>query len=502
MAGKRVVLVEAGPDDREFSDVRTPVKWLEMHPEITYKHYTEKVWETPRRSGLAEVELGGKVLGGSSSINGMVYLRGAKSVYDKWGWGDLNWEALEDALGPLGTATPTRAAEAFLDAARENFGFEDAKNDDCEFLPDSKGDAFCKRTAQTISPRGHRISSATAFLTDEVRRLPNLRILTKTRALRIEFENDGSVATGVLVEREGKEEIIEARNEVILCAGALLTPQLLLLSGIGPASELESIGIRPRVDLPGVGKNLTSHAVADVLIPLKRRDDGLTEVTNTTTFLDAYAYMYSSFCKAVRCAAPDVALTAAYFPKFRAANGEETARIQALPQGHVAVAASRYGSPKARGTVSLRSADPRDSPKIDPNYLGSAEDVAIILEGMRRIQDIARSAANVFGEPMAFPRPNSTLRETFERTAMTYFHPVGTARMGDDETAVVDFDLRVRGGGGVRNLRVADASVIPLIPNANTNPAAMMIGLKAADLILQDDDDAERKKNACVHNPN
>ena len=533
-AGSCVTLIEAGPDDRDYRgdgaplDVAVPVNWAGLSaaaPEIIHASWTAPVWETERPydftakadlgypiSDFAEQEYSGKILGGSSSVNAMVYIRGADAIYDRWGSDRWNssvllpkWEALEEELGPRSTSLMTPAATAWVDAAYEEFGFLEISEEDCaadiaNIGQDAAG--FCRGISRSISAEnGERLSTAYTFLTDEVRALPNLKILVSTRVLTLQFYDKSAASPriiGVVVKSDAEENeyYIGASREVIVSAGAKLSPQLLLISGIGPAAELEAVGVSPIVDSPGVGKNLTSHVAAFIFLPVKQPDFGIVPCcfTPTTSLVDFMTFFSSDICKQTNCGLADISVVFANLPAFVAASPEELARLGALPFGVVAAGVSRFTGSKARGEVILKSSDPYDWPLVDPNYRGDPEDVIIMKEAIEKVMAVANAANDTFGEGLRFPFQNSTLEETIERTSQTYWHPLTTNRMGDDINAVVDFDLKVY---GVRGLRVIDNSIAPIMPNANTNPCAMIIGFHGADIILEEENPIAQCPTAC-----
>ena len=499
LAGKCVTLMEAGPDDSaSFVDVNgdpldvfVPLQWPNQeYSAATYTFWSEDVFETPRErpEGLP-ADLGseegpyrvnsyqGKVLGGSSVANVMAYLRGGNESYE---FGVEGWSAadsvkvfddVEDVLGPLQTSATTPSGDAFQDALLSD-GFR-AFDGNCRDLANSPVDAFCA-SEQTIDPNGRRISSATAFLPPDLRASKYLTILTSTRALRLLFDDDRCVG----VEYETSDEVrknMTVANEVILSAGALLSPQLLMISGIGVKADLDALGIPVLSDLP-VGRNLQTHVLIPHFFPLRQAGIGFAPnfIDPTQTGSELYAMMYSSKCS--NCTEPDVSLLFFHAPTHQAANATERERLFSEPNGTVALGISRFGGVQGRSAVKLRSADPRDYPLYSLDFLHD-DDLDVMVEAAERAQRIMQHRPDVFGDNILF---GDDIRASLERTAQPYYHNVGTCKIGD----VVDAQLKVI---GLEGLRVADASIIPNVPNANTNPAALLVGYRAADLILNEE---------------
>jgi choline dehydrogenase len=328
--------------------------------------------------------------------------------------------------------------------------------------------------------RGSRWSAADGYLRPAADR-PNLTVLTGQIAHRVRIADGRAVG----VEYEGGR--LTARREVILSAGAIGSPHLLMLSGVGPADELRRFGITPRVDLPGVGANLHDHVVVDV----SRHAAGPVRLVGAHTEDNLRAYaddrlgpLTSNLAEAVAflrshdgCPAPDLELI--WAPIAFTDDGEDTAGLT------VSVVLLQ---PRSRGRVTLTDAEPTSPPQIDPGYLVAAEDLSTLVTGVRFAERLFGTAAlrGLVRDPMspwAAEMADGTLAAVVRERAGTLFHPVGTCRMGRtrDPEAVVDADLRVR---GVDGLRVVDASVIPHIPRGHTHAAAVMIGERAADLIL------------------
>ena len=446
----------------------------------------------------------GKSLGGSSGINAMVYIRGHRVDYDGWaasgaeGWSydevlpyfkkSENNESRHDewhgAGGPLNVAelrTGNPFQQHFIDAAREaqlpvNVDFNGAEQEGVGVY-------------QVTQKNGERWSAARAYLHPHLTRA-NLCVITDTMATRVLLE--GRRATGVAFERGGVAETVHARREVIVSCGALQSPQLLMLSGIGPGAALQAKGVAVTHDAPGVGANLQDHIDYTFLYRSKAPELFGISAGGAVRLLKAIAQwrrsgegmISSNFAEAggflktrADLAAPDVQL------HFVVGMVDDHSRKKHLGEGfscHVCLL-----RPKSRGAVALASADPKAAPLIDPNFFGEEEDLDVMVRGFRltkRIMEapsLARHATAPFGEgPLA--ESDADIRATLRARSDTVYHPVGTCRMGVDENAVVDPQLRVR---GMEGLRVIDASVMPTIVGGNTNAPTIMIAEKAADMM-------------------
>jgi choline dehydrogenase len=487
-ADARVALIEAGPVDAA-AEIHVPVGLEALwHGRYDWGFLTE------REPGLGGERLylpRGRVLGGSSSLNAMLYVRGNRSDYDGWaamglgGWGYEDvlpyFKKAEDnergasyyhgAGGPLSVSdgrSRHRYAAAAIEASVQA-GIE--RNEDHNGARQEGVGWF-----QATQRDGRRCSTALAYLTN---RPANLEVLTDTLVSRVVLEHGRATAVEVL--RDGGVEAIAAAREVILCAGAYQSPQLLLLSGIGREEDLRPFGIEQVADL-AVGRNLQDHPV--VTLAWEADGDSLAAAMTaenielyeregrgplTSTVVEAGAFVRTR----AELQAPDIQLH--FFPV-------------ALPGSHFGPPVGAHGytlgptllCPSSRGSVSLRNALPHTKPRIVHNYLTSDEDRRSIFDGVRLALEIASRLAlrEITGAEIAVPRSDSDadLDEFVKQRTQTIFHPVGTCAMG----SVLDAELRVL---GVEGLRVADASVMPTVPRGNTNAPTIMVAEKAADMI-------------------
>ena len=497
-----VCLVEAGPDDASWM-LHVPIGMSFTVPSRRFNW----AYETVPQAGLGGrrgYQPRGKVLGGSTAINAMAYIRGHAGDYDDWAaMGNPGWsfaellplfrasennqrgaDAYHGADGPLSVAdlrSPHPASLAFVAAARQA---GHARNPD--FNGASQVGAGLFQVTQT---GGRRCSAASAYLGPAVRARRNLSIMTGAHALRLLF--DGRACTGVEISAAGRNRTLRARRETVLCAGAFGSPQLLLLSGVGPAEELARHGIAVRHELPGVGRNLQDHidAVASWTSPCKtllgRTPRGVLNLLGaigeyrrdkrgvlTSNIAEGGAFLRTD----PELPRPDVQM------HFTIGPVADHGRVRPPFQGYsVHVCVLR---PKSRGTVRLASADPLAAPCIDPQFLSHDDDLQTLVRGMRLVQGIGRQGAldefrgaNFSGEDGL---DDAQLAAHLRTRADTVYHPVGTCAMGTGELAVTSPELRVH---GIEGLRVADASIMPTLIGGNTNAPTIMIGEKAAALM-------------------
>jgi choline dehydrogenase len=455
-----VCLIEAGgPDTRP-----------EIHdPEVYFTLWgTEVDWgyrTVPQRHTANRIHLWprGKVLGGTSSLNGMVYLRGAAIDYDTWSYqGNVGWdwksvrrsfEEMEELLQPAVLAEHHELSHVFIQACL------DAGHAFNEYFNSGVVDGVGWNESTIYQRR--RQSAAAAFVTPVLDR-SNLTVITDAFAHRLIVE--GGRVKGVQYLKDGRPESVSTAEEVVVSAGAVDSPKLLLLSGIGPALELEELGIEVVHDLPGVGRNLVDHMLIGVVYAASRTVSPL-----LAAITECCAFTRSD----PRRISPDVEISFAKEALF--------AEGAAVPENCYTIIPGIV-RPQSRGSIRLRSDSPLDPPLINPRHLAAPVDAQTLIEGIELSRAIGEAPAfDGWRDREVVPGPDTDLESFVRNVAGTWFHPVGTCRMGSGSDAVVDAELRVHGLDG---LRVADASIMPEIVSVNTNGAAMMIGWHAASLIL------------------
>jgi choline dehydrogenase len=491
----RVLLLEAGGSDRNLG-IRTPAAFSKL-----FRTRFDWAYDTEPQEHLAGRRLfwpRGKVLGGSSSINAMIYIRGHRATFDAWaaagctGWGydDLlpifkrsesygeGPSEFHGGDGPLSVVPllePNPLSPTFVEAAT---GLGLVRNDDFNG-PKQEGVGLYRVTQKG----GRRCSAAAAFIQPALGR-PNLTLRTGALATRLLWQ--GQRAVGVEY-RHGKQGRQDQAGEVILCGGAVNSPQLLMLSGIGPEAHLRELGIPLVADSPGVGENLQDH----LLIALNYRCLRPVTLGGAETLGNLLKYLLlrrgpltSNVAEAggfVRLNPPSLLpdLQLHFAPSFYVDHGFGN------PKGHGFGVAPTLVQPKSRGRLWLRSADPASAPAIDPRYFSEPDDARLLIEGFRLGRRILHSSAfdeyrGEALEPVPEDAGDEVILDLLRRRVETIYHPVGTCRMGVGDEAVVDPELRVR---GVEGLRVADASIMPEITNGNTNAPSIAIGEKAAELL-------------------
>jgi len=499
-----VLLLEAGGEDRNI--------WL--HIPLGYgKHFTNRqvnwLYETepePECHGRKIIAPRGKVMGGSSSINGLMYVRGQAEDYDRWrqlgnvGWSHADvlpyFRKAEDQSrgadvfhgegGPLAVSDLGNLAicDAFIEAAEQcgyprNADFNGAQQEGFGYY-------------QFTTRNGRRCSTAVGYL-KPARRRANLTIASRALATRILFE--GKRATGIEYLQGDAKHVVRAGKEVILAGGAFNSPQLMQLSGLGPAALLRQHGIDVIADMPGVGADLQDHFHARTVFRCKQPVSANDLFTNKLRGLAA-GLRYALSRRGL------LAMGAGYVGGFL-----RTDEAVATPdvQTHIMLfSADTIGGslhsfsgvtcpmivlrPESRGTVRIKSADPRSPPAIQPRYLSAAKDRDVTVAGLRALRRImAAPALEPFIEAEHEPGPacasDEDLLDYVRRRGSTVYHPTSTCRMGSDPTAVVDARLKVR---GIERLRIVDASIMPALVSGNTNAPTIMIAEKGADMILQD----------------
>ncbi len=499
-------LIEAGGRDRN-PWIHVPLGFgkLVPNPKINWGYETEP---EPRLNGRRLSWPRGKVLGGSGSINGLVFLRGAASDYNGWealgakGWGykdvlpyfkrmEHNVRGADAYRGQGGPMTisdikkPSATSRAFVEACtRLQYPLN----------PDFNGERIDGvGTVQLNVRNGWRCSTAAGYLKPNLKR-KNLTLMTHTTVRRILFE--GRRAIGVEVERGGSITRIAARREVIISGGAINSPVLLMNSGVGPAAELTQVGIEVHHDLPGVGKNLQDHVQGRFTF-LTREPGTLNEILTSTRQQLRMAFEW------LMSASGQLAVGATEGTLFAKSNPAEPVpdlQFQAtnFSSEHLTLGLDRWPGfgfnfcvcrPKSRGEIKLADGTGRSKPRIFANYFSDPEDddmrrsVAAFHIG-RQIIATEPYRSLIFSEvrPGAHVVAEDDIRSFIRQVAGTVYHPCGTCRMGQDDTAVVDPELRVR---GLEGLRVVDASVMPAIPSPNIHPATIMIAEKGSDAIAR-----------------
>ncbi|WP_028223900.1 GMC family oxidoreductase [Paraburkholderia ferrariae] len=446
----------------------------------------------------------GKALGGSSAINAMVYTRGHHSDYDDWAalgnegwaWNDVfpyfKRSEHNERLGNEwhGRGGPLWVSDLRTDNPFQRRWLEAGRQCGLPITDDFNGaEQEGVGIYQVTQKNGERWSAARAYLFPHMKARDNLTVETNAQVRRIVF--DGKRAVGVEVTRAGSVETVWAKKEVILSAGALQSPQLLMLSGVGPKDELQRHGIKVVSDLPGVGKNLQDHP--DVVVSYKANSMdalGVSVRGGIKTLRDIRQYrnsrrgtLTSNFAEggAFLKTRPDLDRPDVQMHFVVAVVNDHGRKLQL---GHGISCHVCLLRPKSRGSVKLQSADPLDAPLIDPAFLEHPDDLDVLVEGYKLTRRLmAAPAISEFVTEDTFEsrsQSDEDIRALLRERTDTVYHPVGTCRMGSDELAVVDSQLRVRGTEG---LRVVDASIMPTLVGANTNAPTIMIGEKASDLI-------------------
>jgi choline dehydrogenase len=492
----KVLLLEAGCRDTR-KEIHIPLAFSKL-----FKGPCDWTYFTEPESQLGNRSLywpRGKVLGGSSSINAMIYIRGNHADYDQWrdmgnpGWGyadvlpyfkksekqERGASEYHGASGPLCVSdlrTVNPLSEAFVAAGEEaglqrNPDFNGAAQDGVGFY-------------QVTQSKGQRHSAAAAFL-HAVASRKNLTVRTETHVFGIYFE--GKRAAVVSFQQGNNSMQERAEREIILCAGAIGSPQLLMLSGVGAAEHLNHFNVPVTCDLPGVGKNLQDHPACATVYECTKP----ISLASAETFSNLMRYMISkkgpltsnvaeagAFVKtSARAQIPDL--------QFHFGVGYFVEHGFQQIKGHAFTMGPTLLHPFSRGDIRLRSSNPLDAPAIRANYLSDSRDMDVMLEGIKLSRKLAATKAfDAYRGTELHPGPaakdDAALRTHIAKFTETLYHPVGTCKMGNDSSAVVDSELRVH---GVEGLRVVDASIMPTVVGGNTNAPTIMIAEKAADLI-------------------
>jgi choline dehydrogenase len=500
----KVLLLEAGPADR-YPWIHIPIGYAKtmFNPRYNWGFYTDP---EPQLNNRQLYWPRGKVLGGSSSINGLIYIRGQAEDYDAWealgnpGWGwssalqafkklernERGESEYHGASGPIGCSDIHDRPE-IMDAIIRG-GVEAGIPPTNDFNGASQeGIGYY----QLLTWKGRRSSTAVSYL-KPARSRSNLTIITEAMASRITF--DGRRATGVEFERHGVRQFARAHREVILSAGAIQSPQLLELSGIGNPAILKEQGVEVRHALPGVGENLQDHLQIRLMFrckkPITTNDDlaswskklgiGLRYILSRRGPMAIGINHVGAFARALpESKTPDVQFHVAALTADRVAD-----KPHPWPGFTLSVCQLR---PESRGAIHIKSSSSRDAPTIKANYLSTDVDWRCALAGVRLAQSISNtSAMHDYTHSSYRPAGNATtdddLKEFIREYSATIFHPVGTCKMGNDPTSVVDSKLKIHGLDGIR---VADASIMPLLVSGNTSAPSAMIGEKASEFILE-----------------
>lgn len=499
----QVALLEAGPEDKNVL-IHCPAG-LAVLAQTGQVNWAFETVPQPGLNGRRGYQPRGMVLGGSSSINAMIYTRGHPSDYDQWaaegnaGWSfdellpyfkkaehnERGGDALHGTGGPLNVMdlrSPNRFGPLFVQAGVQA-GFKENRDFNG---PEQEGVGMY----QVTHKNGERYSAAKAYLTPN-RGRPNLHIITGAHATRVLLEQKRAV--GVEYAQRGELRQLKCKREVLLSAGALQSPQLLMLSGIGPHAHLVQNGIATLHDLPGVGQNLHDHVdvvlVANVpqakdlfglsftgawralkgIFEWRRQRTGML----TTNFAEAGGFVKSTPEEAI----PDV--------QFHFVIGKLVNHGRKVVFGHGYSCHVCILRPLSRGSVKLASNDPMTPPLIDPNFLGNRDDMDRLIRGFKQARKIlAQPALAQFGgqesRASASAQTDEEIEQFIREHADTVYHPVGSCRMGNGPMDVVDAELRVR---GIEGLRVVDASIMPSIVSGNTNAPIIAMAEKAADMI-------------------
>jgi choline dehydrogenase len=502
-ADSNVLLLEAGPPDNH-PYIHVPAGFTKLSgPKVNWGYRTVPQKQLNNRDMWYPQ---GRTLGGGSSINAMIYTRGHRTDYDAWAAGGAKGWSYEDVLpyfrkaesnsrfsdryhgvdGPLAVSdpiSPLKITSAFIKAAQEagipyNPDFNGAEQEGVGYH-------------QTTTRDGRRGSAAVSYLRP-ARGRKNLTVITKALASRIIVEKGRAVAVEYRRDGFAAIERAAARQEIIVTSGAIGSPKLLMLSGIGPSAHLRDLGLPVVADVAGVGKNLQDHldcyTVYDCSGPysyygvnqyLRQGWWGLQYLLFrngpvTTNIVEAGAFVKADRTSAI----PDTQLH--FLPAYVVDHGMMRIR------GYGVCLYTNFLRPKSRGTVRLASADPKTAPLIDPNYLSDPDDARMAIAGLRLAREVmAQSSMRPYLKVERMPgvdkATDADLLAYVREWAKTDYHPVGTCKMGEDPLAVVDLELRVR---GIERLRVCDSSIMPTEISANTNAPTIMIAEKASDLLL------------------
>jgi len=492
----KVLLLEAGgPDEEQYIHIPAAFPNLFKTP-LDYAYETEPQAHCNNRRDYMPR---GKVFGGSSSINAMIYQRGAPANYDKWaemgneGWawedvlpyfkksqnqerGESEWHGVGGPMNVADLRDPNPVSTAFVAAAAEaGYPLNDDFNGDSQI-------GF--GLYQVTQKNGMRHSAAVGYLHPALPR-ENFTAIPFAQVTKLTFE--GNRCTGAVYMKDGQEHSAECRQEVIVCGGSINSPHLLMLSGIGPKDTLEKHGISVVMDLPGVGQNLQDHLMVPlayhctqpITLAHAESEESMAKIEKGMGLLSSNVGEAGGFLQLdPELDAPELQFH--FGPTWFIDHGFSN------PEGDGITLLPGVVGTKSIGYLTLRSANPDDPPLIDPNYLSDERDMDVLVEGVKIGRKImaANALNNYRGEeylPGADVQTDDDIKDFIRNNVQNIYHPVGTCKMGNDPMAVVNDHLQVH---GVKGLRVADASIMPFIINANTNNPCMMIGEKCADMIL------------------
>ena len=499
-AGHRILLLEAGGPDRNFW-IHLPVGYFKTMVDSRFSRQFET--EPEELTGQRKIVWPrGRVLGGSSSINGLIYIRGQKQDYADWvAAGATGWD-YQSVLPYFKRSENYAGGENAYHGASGELGVSDLRNDHpyCaawleagqQFgLPrnhDFNGETDFGVGAYQLSLKdGWRSSAARCFLKPALLR-PNLTLQMRAQVSRVLFK--GTTATGIEWVANGQVHQARAEREVILSAGALQSPQVLQLSGVGPAALLEQHRIKVVADAPQVGENLQDHYQARVIVRLKKKMSLNDQVRNPVELVKMGLQWLFENRGPLTVGAGQVG-GFARTPHARDDRADIQFNVMPLSVDKPGDPLHNYSGfsasacqcrPDSRGRLAIRSADPFEAPRIEPRYFSESHDRKVIVSGLEMLREIYRQPAfRDLWEAETMPGADAVLEQFALNRGGTVFHPVGTCRMGSDDDSVVDPTLRVR---GVENLRVMDASVMPTLISANTNAATFMIAEKGAAALL------------------
>jgi choline dehydrogenase len=505
---KKTLLLEAGPKDtNRWINIPAGVVYLFANPDVNWRYFTEP---EPELNDRRVYWPKGKTLGGSSSINGLAYIRGHRMDFDRWrqagnvGWGyddvlpaflrsernyDIQdeWHSQDGEMGVSTSSYIHPTSRRFLEAAQSagippTSDFNGAQQEGAGYI-------------QFTMANGARQSTAKAFLRPAKNR-PNLTVETEAYSENLLFE--GKRCVGVTYWQNGERKVARASGEVILSAGSIGSPQLLQLSGIGDGAHLQSLGIETRLDLKGVGQNLHDHMYVHYLAdtiksgslnkqirPPRAYWHGLKYMATRKGILTMAASQVYAFVKGSPGAEhPDLQIAFRPFSTIMPAGKMEWS-ADPVPAVTGSVC---YLRPNSRGEIKIASPDPKQAPQIFANYYSDERDRQAMITGVHKIREIfaQKPLENVVIRervPGANKVSDAEIDAFIRANGQSMYHPVGTCKMGNDDTSVVDARLKVH---GIDGLRVADASIMPSIVSGNTNAASIMIGEKAAEMILED----------------